>query len=623
MRDREVYSGKVLRVDLTNRTIFQQDLDRNVLEKYIGGTGIGIRIVYDEVAPGVEWSDSQNRLVLATGPLAGTRMGGSGTFSAVTKGSLTNGITSTQANGFFGAYLRLNGLLGLILQGISDSWVYLYIHDGGAELRDAQYLLGKDSWETEDAIKKELGYSDKQMSVFGIGPAGENLVKFACIMGDKGHAAAHNGCGAVMGSKRLKAIAVSRSQGNVRVHDRELVSSLARQIQESILANPATQSLYEWGTSMSFPIRLGHGDLPVKNLNTNLFPEFEPFLGMNYRHRQDFELTPSPCWACSSHHLNIIRIKSGPYAGYFGEEPEYECWAGWGPLIGNPDVASAFVLSNDVDRLGMDTNEASWLIAFVMDCYEREIITRKDTDGLEMTWGNTGAARAMLHKIARRKGFGNVLAEGVKRAAEHIGGEALKRAVYIQKGHAPRGHDHRARWIEILDYATSGTGTIETGYVVGTPVPAEFGMPEFTDRYSPEQVPLVLARFKPKHQFADCLGICNHRMGPDFELLLKIVNAATGWNLSVNDSITIAARNVNLLRAFNIRHGVGPSVEVPSVLYSSVPVDGPARGRDIKPHWNQMLDAYYRHMGWDRKSGKPLPETLKKLGLERELGDLW
>jgi len=606
-------------VDLTGKKVTEEVLDPEIVRKYVGGTGFGARILYNEVVPGVEWAHPENRMVFATGPLGGTRAEGSGTFSLVTKGCLTNGGTATQANGYFGAYLRFNGLVGVVVHGASDHWVYLYIHEGKGELRDARHLLGKDTWETEDAIKKELGYNERGMSVFGIGPAGENLVKFAGVIGDKGHAAPHNGTGAVMGSKRLKAIAIARGNVSVPLYDREALASLVKQMHQSLLSTPQGRTSFDWGTSMYFPGMLSSGQLPIKNLSTNLFFECERFLGQNYR--KTFELKPSPCWACPLHHLHIMKVMSGSYAGYVGEEPEYECWSELGPLIGNTDVNGAFVLSNTIDRLGLDVNEAGFLLSFVIDIYERGIIGKEDTDGLEMTWGNVEAARQLLYKIARREGFGNVLAEGIKRAAEQIGGEALKYAAYINKGHGPRGHDHRARWSEILDTATSSAGTIETGPI--TWVPPEFKLPEFTDPFSPDQVPILVAKFKPKHQFVDCLGICKWPIGPDFSLLLKMVNAATGWNLTVDDAIAIGMRNANLLRAFNIRHGVSLQVEAPSILYSSVPVDGPAKGEDIKPNWNYMLDAYYKHMGWDRKTGKPLPETLRNLGLDAENRDLW
>ncbi|MDO8568142.1 MAG: aldehyde ferredoxin oxidoreductase C-terminal domain-containing protein, partial [Dehalococcoidales bacterium] len=594
-----IYVGNILRIDLTGRRVTPEVIDEQTLRKYVGGTGVGARILYDEVPPGVEWNDPENRLIMATGPLAGTRMGGSGTFSVVTKGCLTNGATATQANGYWGAYLRFNGFMGLVFQGASDKWVYLYVHDGVAELRDAEHLRGLDTWETEAKIKQELGKSEREMSVFGIGPAGENLVKFAAIIGDKGHAAAHNGCGAVMGSKKLKAVAIARGKGTVPVHDKEQVSTLAKQIHEAVLNEKAGRQHFDWGTSMSFPNAVASGQLPIKNLTTSLLADFQPFLGTNYR--KAFELTPSPCWACPMHHLYIMKVTSGKHAGYVGEEPEYECWAAWGPLTGQTDVNTAFMLSNEVDRLGFDTNEAGWIIAFVMDCYERGIIKKTDTDGLEMTWGNGEATLAMLRKIARREGFGNVLAEGIKRAAEQIGGEAVNHAVYIQKGHAPRGHDHRARWNEMLDYATSGAGTIETGTLVE--IPPELGLKPMTDPFSPDQIPYMLAKFKSKRQFVDSLGVCMFTVGSNLTLLISIVNAATGWNMTLESVIAVGIRNANLLRAFNIRHGIGPEVEAPSVWYGSIPVDGPAKGRNVKPNWEHMLDVYYQHMGWDRKSG--------------------
>ncbi|MFC2039058.1 aldehyde ferredoxin oxidoreductase family protein [Chloroflexota bacterium] len=616
-----VYKGNLLRIDLTNSEIKPEILDEKVVKDYIGGTGFGARILYDEVVPGIEWDQPENRIIIASGPLGGTRMAGSGTFSLVTKGPLTNGGTATQANGYLGAYLRMNGIDGLVFQGASDSWVYLYIHDGKAELRDASHLLGKDTWETEDIIKKDLDYNERGMSVFSIGPAGENLVKFAGFIGDKGHAAAHNGCGAVMGSKKLKAVAVARGKVTISLADKDGVSTMAKQMHENVTGTPAGQNSFNYGTSMAFPGMLAVGSLPVKNMNTNLFPDYEPFLGENYRNSPSFEIKPSPCWACTAHHLNIMKVMDGPYAGYVGEEPEYECWSELGPNLMITDVRSVFVLSNEVDRLGFDLNEAGWLMSFVIDCYERGIIGKEDTDGLEMKWGDAESARLMLHKVAKREGFGNILAEGVKRAAEQIGGEALNRATYIKKGHAPRGHDHRSRWTEILDYATSSQATIETGPVAG--VPEEFNLPEFSDTYSPDQVALMVAKFKPKRQFIDLLGVCNMRVGPDFTLLVNMVNAATGWNLTVDGAIASTEREVNLFRAFNIRHGVSVEVEAPSTLYSSVPEDGPAKGRDIKPHWNHMLDEYYKHMGWDRKSGRPLLDTLKKLGLDKEGLDLW
>ncbi len=242
------YAGKILRVDLTNEQVSEEVLDDDSLRKWVGGVGFGAKYLYEEVSPGTEWDDPENRLIVASGPLGGTTTGGSGTISISAKGPLTNGATSTQANGFMGAYMKFAGYDAIIFQGIAQRWLYLYMHGGVAELRDAEHLVGADTWDTEDAIKKELGYSERGMSVFCIGPAGENLVKFAGIFGDKDHAAGHNGVGAVMGAKKLKAFCAARGRTRFPVHANRKVSAKMKRIWELIQENPNTNKVYEWGT---------------------------------------------------------------------------------------------------------------------------------------------------------------------------------------------------------------------------------------------------------------------------------------------------------------------------------------------------------------------------------------
>ena len=242
------YTGKALRVNLSENQLNMENEDAGDMRKFLGGLGQGANILYREVPPGVKWSDPENRIILASGPLAGTKVMGSSNFCVVTKGALTEGPTSTQANGFFGAYLKLAGFDAVIIQGRAPSLCYLYIHDGKAELRDARHLAGKDTWETEELIKEELGFKPEAMSVFGIGPAGENRVRFAALIGDRGHTAAHNGPGAVMGSKNLKAVAVARGERPVKVYDDARLSSLSRQMFETIKKDPAWDFQRRWGT---------------------------------------------------------------------------------------------------------------------------------------------------------------------------------------------------------------------------------------------------------------------------------------------------------------------------------------------------------------------------------------
>jgi len=592
--------------------------DEPTLRKWVGGSGLGAKILYDEVASDVTWDDPENRLIVATGPLAGTKVNGSGTFSAVTVGPMTGGSTTTQANGFLGAYMKFSGYDGLILQGHADRWVYLYLHDGVAELRDAEHLLGLDTYEMHAAIAAELGKKEREISVFGVGPAGERQVRFAAIIGDHGHAAGHNGSGAVMGSKRVKAVVAARGPRGFAVADEAAVSEAAKRLTEAVLANPVGRNGYEWGTSQNFVGAAKGGWLPIKNYTTSLFAEAPAFMGERYR--QSLEMKPSPCWACRSKHLHMVTITEGPYAGFYGEEPEYEQWAAWGPVIGNTDVTGAVVLSVEVDRLGLENNEAGWVIGWAIECYERGILTKEDTGGLEMTWGNVEAARAMLRKIAHREGIGDLLAEGVKRASEKWGRGGEELAVYTMRGNSPRGHDHRARWVEMLDSCVSDTGTISVGPVT---LPEEQGAPAKFDAFNWEQVAEVAGKHQGRMVFEDCLGTCRFTTRGPLAAVAAAVAAATGWDFTESEGIEVGRRTVNLLRAFNLKRGLTAALEYPSKRYGSTPVDGPAVGKSVAPYWEEMRAGYYRLMGWELETGRPLPETLEALGLGTVAGDLW
>ena len=610
------YKGRVLRVNLTEEKITEDSFEEPTLRKYIGGVGLAAKILYDEVPPGTTWDHPDNLLIFALGPLNGTRVAGSGTYTLVTKGPLTGGATSSQASGHFGAYAKFSGYDMIVLKGSAKRWVYLYIHDGVAEVRDAGHLVGKDTIETEKAIKEELGKKGKEISVVSIGPAGENLVKFAVVAGDRGHVASKNGVGAVMGCKKIKAIAADKSDKTLVVSDDALVSELNRDMIQAWKDDPFQSQIFWQGNSFLLLIGLRTGQLPVRNLTTNLCAEEEVRQFTRTEYEKVLKMKPKPCWACPSHHLHTVEVTEGPYKGYVAEEPDYELWSQTSNLIGNKDLGASIMLTDVMDRLGLDGNEGGWIISFLMECYEKGILTKEDLNGLEMIWGNVEAAKEMLYMIANRKGIGGLLAEGIKRATEHIGGEALNMGVYIEKGHAPRGHDHRPRWLEELDYATSGAGTIESGPIF------------LKDHFDPDEVSTKLARDKWR-LFADSLVACVFptMLMPVTEgapaRIVKILNATTGWDFTLEEADLQAHRVSNLLRVFNLRHGIGTDVEYPSPRYGSTPMDGPAKGMGIGPHWENMLDNYYKVMGWDRMSGRPFPETLKKMGLEHLISDIW
>lgn len=607
------YTLTILRVDLSTERVTKEVIDGDVTRKFVGGTGLGSKFLYEEVPAGVQWSDADNRLMFFAGPLTGTAVGGSGTFSIITKGPCTNMAGASQANGFFGAFMRLSGVDGVIVQGKAKRWTRLHIHDGTVDFLDAEHLRGKDTWETEDAV---ISQTLERCSVFSIGPAGENLVRFASIVGDRGHVAAHNGLGAVMGSKMLKCISAERGKIKVPVVEPDRLKKAAKELMDKAIE--VDPGLYKWGTNFGFGPLYQMGAVPVKNYRTNIFPEVTNFTGEYLR--THFKLKPMPCWACRIAHCHMMEVTEGPYKGFVGEEPEYECMAAMGPVIGQTDPGAAVVLSNLIDRLGLDVNESGYMIGWIMECYEKGLLKKSDLDGVEMKLGEPEAAAAMLKKIAYRDGCGNRFAEGVKRAAEGIGGEALDCAVYTLKGATPRGHDHRGHWMELIDTCLSNTGTIETGGNLATP--PNLGLEPVKNRFDPIAMSTQNANLNGGRQFEDCLVVCR-LCTPSFALTLECLNAVTGWDFTIPEAMDVGRRAINQLRAFNFRHGLTKEMEGPSTRYGSTPIDGPAQGIAIKPHWEEIRRNYYEKMGWDTETGKPLPETLKKLGLENLISELW
>ena len=611
------YAGKILRVDLSRGRLQCEPLDRATLEKWVGGVGLGAKVLYDEVPPGVEWSDPENRLIWTSGPLAGSGVCGAATFNVVTRGPMTNLAGSSQANGFFGAYLKFSGFDGIVLQGAAPHLVYLWIRDGKAEIRDGRHLAGRDAFEVEEIIRDELGAKERDVSVFGIGPAGENGVLFSAIVGDGGHVAAHNGVGAVMGSKNLKAVVAYRGDPGVdfEVNDPDGLKQKNNELWEFARGYGP---FFAWGTGGGLSAIYGRGMLPVKNYTTNIYPEHERMNGQYLR--THFKVEPKPCYRCRLGHVKQVTVTEGPYMGFVGEEPEYEQMAAWGPQIGNTDLGAVVMLAREVDRLGMDCNEASWCVGWAMECFEKGTFTEEETGGLDLSWGNVEAVRELLHRTARREGYlGNLLADGVMRASKRIGGEAANWAIYGGKGATPRGHDHRARWPELFDTCLSNTSTLEC--TSGGYKPDMADMPLVSDPFSHEELPLLHAKMNGIWLFQDCLGICRLSTYHP-KMVLACLNAVTGWNWSLDDAFTVGKRIVNLLRVFTFRHGMKAGDERPSKRYGSVPVDGPAQGKDIMAKWPSMVQDYYRLMGWDEKTGIPVPETLENLGLHDLIVDL-
>jgi aldehyde:ferredoxin oxidoreductase len=612
------YAGRLLRVNLTTGKVWTQAWSPEDMRDDLGGVGLGARILYEEVGPRIHWDHPENRLIMATGPLAGLPAWGTGGLSVVTRGAGTNGATSTQANGFFGAALKFSGYDAIVIQGQARKLSYLYVNDDVVEVRDATHLKGKDTWETQQALEAELGLSGHRLSVYSIGPAGENLVRFAAIQGDYGHVASKNGCGAVMGKKRLKAVCIVRGTRALRAHDPRGLLQAADDIAHDLRTDPSARTLYEWGTLTAVVNLYKLGVLPIKNYTTNLstvdLAEWEaPKLRHGFDHRGH------QCSACGMHHCHIQVIGKGPKRGELVDEPEYEGWSGAGWAIGLMDKEAIAWLNTRIDRACVDVNEFGWVCGWVMECMEKGYLTEKDV-GFRLGWGDVDGAYRLLQMISHRQGFGDLLAEGMKIAAEKVGGEARRCAIYTAKGAAPRGHDHRGRWEEMLDTCTASSGTLESGVPVHV---TELGLPARINPFDGEQVAGLMAGIRGRRHFEDALGGCIFTFRTRIENLARALSAATGWNYSLDEAMRFGRRTAAILRAFNLRCGIGPDVEYPSERYGSRPVDGPAKDHCAMDQWEKMLDTWYDKVGYDRKTGKPRRETLKALGLDWLARDLW
>jgi aldehyde:ferredoxin oxidoreductase len=617
------YAGKLLRVDLTRRRVWTEPWTPEEMREQLGGIGLGAMILYRETAlrggkGNVGWDHPENRLILATGPMAGLPVWGTGGLTVITIGAGTNGPTSTQANGFFGTNLKYSGYDAIVIQGQAKDWVYLYINDGVVEIRDARDLVGKDTWETQDALSQALGMSGHALSVYSIGPAGESLVRFAAIQGDYGHVASKNGCGAVMGKKKLKAVAIVRGSQALRAADPRGLIRAADAIAHDLKTDPLAKSLYEYGTLPGVVNLSKLGVLPIRNYTTNV-AEIDLTKWEAPRLREGFDHRGHQCNACGMHHCHMAVIRSGEHKGKIVDEPEYEGWSGAGWTIGATEPDEVAWLNTELDRACVDVNEFGWMCGWMMECQEKGYIPKEQL-GFDLPWGDVKAARRLLELIVRREGLGDVLAEGVKRAAEKLGPPAQDCAVYTLRGAAPRGHDHRGRWEEMLDTCTSGTGTLESGNPTHQ---TEVGLPARINPYDGEAVAKMVAGLRGRKNFEDSLGICIFTTRTRLENICRALNAATGWDYSVDESVKFGRRIGAILRAVTLRCGLTPDLEKPSKRYGSTPHDGPAKGQAVGEQWDKMVDTWYREVGFDRSTGKPLPETCRALGAEWLVKDLW
>ena len=599
------YIGKILRVDLTERRISTEKLDAEIAKKFIGGKGLGAKILYDSLKLGTDPLSPENILIFASGPLTATLAPTSARWAVVTKSPLTNIFLDCQVGGYFGAAMKLAGFDCIIMEGKADSPVYLWVHDGNAEILNAGDLWGKGCFETENTLKKRLGES---AHVASIGPAGENLVRYACISVDKYRQAGRGGAGAVMGSKNLKAVAVRSASYKIEYADPEGFREAAKKALKVIRENSFIPLRRKYGTPVWVAPVNKAALLPTRNFRTGVFEKAENISGETMRDK--IVVKDGTCYNCIIQCWKYTHVESGKYKVDELAGPEYESIALLGSDCGVGSIEAVAHASMLCDDLGLDTISTGNSIAFAMECYERGLLTAEDTDGLELKFGNADAEIEMVKKIAYRKGLGNLLAEGVRRASKKIGDGSERFAMHV-KGLEIPGYDPRGAFGMALAYATSDRGAChQRAWTVRAEIEGKLE-PRFSTKGR--------ARFvkETQDERAMCFSLVLCDFAPlEVKHFVELLNKATGFNFTVEDYLKTGERIWNLTRLFNVREGITRKDDTLPPRFMEEPLpEGTTKGQVVtKEMLDEMLDEYYALRGWD-KNGVPTEEKLKELGL--------
>ena len=610
------WTGTVLRINLTERTITREPLNEQWAKEYVGGRGLGARYLTEEVDPTVDALDPDNKLLFVTGPLTGTSASCGSRYMVVTKGPLTNAITTSNSGGYWGPELKFAGYDMLILEGRASSPCYLWIYDDVVELREAGELWGKTVWETEETLRAELGVPDTIIA--SIGPAGENLVRFACIMNDLHRAAGRSGVGAVMGSKNLKAIAV-RGTGGVSLADPLAFMQGMWTMKEKLRESPVTsQGLPVYGTEVLVNVINEHGALPTRNHQQSVFEEAEDISGETLTETR--LVANKACFSCAIACGRVSTLPGEASSKYevstsprnwkiAGEGPEYEAAWAMGSECGIGDLDALIKANWLCNDLGMDSISFGATVAAAMELYEKQAVSLDQTE-IPLDFGSSEALLSMAERIAYRRGFGTELAEGSKRMTEKFGHPEFFMGV---RGQEFAAYEARAIQGMGLGYATSNRGACHLkAYTVAAEI---LGLPRQMDPNETEGKAEITKLFQDATSTVDATGLCQFlTFGVGLEEMLPQLAAATGVDFKLEELLTIGERIWNLERRWNERAGVGGTADtLPKRILEEPLPSGPAKGKVNR--LGEMLPEYYALRGWD-KDGNVTPEKLKELGLD-------
>ena len=591
------FIGKILKVDLTKGKIKVETLKEAFYRKWFGTYGLGSRIIYDEIPAKTDPLGPDNIIGLTTGIATGTPVSFSGSFTAVGKSPLTGTWGDSRGGGFFGKELKNAGFDAVFFYGRSEKPVYLWINNGKAEIKDASDLWGKNVNATEALLKEK--HVDKRVQVASIGTSGEKFSLISAIMTDEGRAAGRQGLAAVMGSKKLKAVAV-RGTGKIPIFNRD---KLRKQVKLALAAaqkNPAFLGFRKYGTTMMTHMSAMSGDSPVKNWGGSGKDDFPTAVNLSGDNVGKYNVRPYGCSGCPVSCGGIQKVASGPYT-VEGHRPEYETLAAFGSMCLNDNVESIIYLNHICNNYGLDTISAGCTIAFAIECYENGILTKEDTDGVALKWGAHEAIVEMTEKLAKREGFGDILADGVRVAAKKIGKGSEKYAMHVCGQELPM-HDPRLE--------TQAYGKRCQLMYIADATPARHTQ-------------------SPHEGFTfQAAGLCSFgaflgSIGEDLPQTHDFINSVTGWDVTSAEMLLIGDRIATMRQAFNLREGFKPSdFKYPDRVLGKPPLkSGPLAGVTIHPEI--MVAEYFKSMDWDLETGKPSKAKLVELGLEDLIKDLY
>lgn len=618
------WAGSLLRVNLTDRSIRKEAYSERLRNEFIGGRGVNSRLLYEEVKAGIDALGPDNKLFFGTSPLTGTGLVTSGRIHVTAKSPLTGILGDSNAGGHFGPEVKWAGYDHIIVEGIADKPVYLWIDDERVEIGDAVHLWGRVVSETYAMLRRELG--DPRIRIAAIGPAGENLVRFASVMTDYGNACGKTGMGTVMGAKRLKAVAVRGTRGGA-VADPQRFKAIARDWLSRIQSGSAYKNFSRVGTLMYLTQYHSQGRSVAHNAQVTADIDYiENYSAESMMKHMTRNVA---CFGCPIHCKHEFKIRKGAYAGETGHGTEFCIMSAHGPSCGNADEAVLLKINNLCNEFGICGDTSGVTLAAAFEWYQRGILTKGDTDGLDLTWGNTDAHIELLMKVIRREGLGDLLAEGSAIAAKRIGKGAERYISHAKGGDIDQVDIRTLKGCALSDAVSSRGADPQRGWpgVEFYPMKPEtarrlFGSEEAANPRSYEGKGKLVDFYASICTMCDALGICKFSsawFGTSIGLkeMGELLGAATGQDFDAKRMKEIAARIQNVERAFLVREGITRKDDTihGRAMEEAVP-SGPYKGERLEQEgMDRMLDDYYRVVGWDRETGVPTRKTLEELGL--------